>query len=164
MKLNMAMEASLHGATFASLTFTTQKNGVRGKVIGLARSGALHLRNHAAPATTPLATYFENAAWHPIRPAAITSVLQVATAILGPSVGFLPDSISARSLRAAGAMALLCAQVDTDVIRFIGRWRSDKMLRYLHVQAKPAMCHIVSRMLSHGSFVLHPGHHKVAMF
>jgi hypothetical protein len=123
----------------------------------------LHLRNHAAPLTTPLATYYDNAAWHPVTPAAITAVLRVAAAILGPGLGFLPDAISARSLRAAGAMARLCAQVDTDVIRLIGRWRSDEMLRYLHVQAEPVMRHIASCMLSHGSFVLHPGH-EVALF
>jgi hypothetical protein len=60
-------------------------------------------------------------------------------------------------------MALLCAQVDTDVIRLIGRWRSDEMLCFLHVQAEPVMRHIAPRMLSHDSFVLHPGH-EVPMF
>ena len=34
-------------------------------------------------------------------------------------------------------MTLLCAKVDTDQIRLIGRWRSDEMLQYLHVQAEP---------------------------
>jgi hypothetical protein len=55
-------------ARFASLTFTSQKNGVRGKVIGLACSGnpylcpvqaiichVLYLHSHMAPPTTPLA-------------------------------------------------------------------------------------------------------------
>jgi hypothetical protein len=37
--LNHASDAALLGATFASLTFTTQKNGVRGEVVGLAHSG-----------------------------------------------------------------------------------------------------------------------------
>jgi hypothetical protein len=77
-------------------------------------------------------------------------------AIIGPSVGFLPSDISARSLRAAGAMALLCAQVDSDVIRQLGRWRSDEMLRYLHVQAEPVMSDFSRRMLLGGSFTLLP--------
>ena len=34
-----APPASLDASTFATLTFTTQKNGVRGEVVGLARSG-----------------------------------------------------------------------------------------------------------------------------
>jgi hypothetical protein len=53
-------------------------------------------------------------------------------------------------------MALLCARVDTDIIRLLGRWRSDKMLRYLTVQAEPIMRDHARRMLTHGNFVLHP--------
>jgi hypothetical protein len=53
-------------------------------------------------------------------------------------------------------MALLCAQVDTNVIRLLGRWRSDEMLRYLTVQAAPVMRDFSSRMLNHGSFTLLP--------
>jgi len=160
----------LNRVTFATLTFTSQKNGVRGEVIGLGRSRdpllcpvlalarrVRHLRQHNAPATTPLATYYDN---HnrprPVKPADITESLRASTAILGPSVGFLPKDISARSLRAAGAMALLCAQVDKDVIRLLGRWRSDEMLRYLHVQAEPVMRHFAQRMLSGGAFTLLP--------
>ena len=61
-------ESELSLAQFASLTFTTQKNGVRGEVIGLACSGdpylcpvqaiihrVLYLRRYLAPPTTPLA-------------------------------------------------------------------------------------------------------------
>ena len=33
------------------------------------------------------------------------------------------------------AMALLCAGVNSDRTRLLGRWRSDEMYRYLHVQA-----------------------------
>jgi hypothetical protein len=53
-------------------------------------------------------------------------------------------------------MALLCAQVDSDVIRLLGRWRSDEMLRYLHVQAEPVMRDFSRRMLLGGSFTLLP--------
>ena len=35
--------------------------------------------------------------------------------------------VSARSTRAGGAMALLCAGIDRDRIRMIGRWRSDEL-------------------------------------
>jgi hypothetical protein len=52
-------------------------------------------------------------------------------------------------------MALLCAQhVDTDVIHVIGRWRSDKMLRYLHLQADSLMKGFSSKMLNRGNFVV----------
>ena len=163
----------LLSATFVTLEFTTQKNSVRGEVIGLGRSGdphfcpvtaaarrVLHLRHAAAPPTQPLASYL-----HPvsqrlcrITPADLTHLLRLAAQILGPSYGVLPKDISARSLRAAGAMALLCANVDTDRIRLLGRWRSDEMLRYLHVQAEPIMRHFSSQMLSGGNFTLLPNH------
>jgi hypothetical protein len=167
--LSTASEADLHAATFATLTFTTQKNGVRGEVIGLSRSGNIqlcpvlsivrrivHLRQHNAPTTAPLASYYSNGRWKTVTPGDITSTLRVAVDILGPALGFLSSDISARSLRASGAMALLCAQVDTDVIRLLGRWRSDEMLRYLHIQAEPVMRDFAARMLLNGNFVLTP--------
>jgi hypothetical protein len=161
--------ADLSRVTFVSLTFTTQKNGVRGEVIGLGRSGnpvlcpvfattrrITHLRTYHAPPTTPLASHYMSPALTLICPADITTALRCSTAIIGPSVGFLPSDISARSLRAAGAMALLCAHVDSDVIRLLGRWRSDETLRYLHVQAEPLMRDFARRMLSGGTFTLLP--------
>jgi hypothetical protein len=54
-------------------------------------------------------------------------------------------------------MALLCAKVDTDLIQLLGRWRSDVMLRYLHVQAQPVMRNFASLMLQGGQFALIPG-------
>jgi hypothetical protein len=136
----------LSRVTFVALTFTTQKNGVRGEVIGLGRSSnpvlcpviaatrrIAHLRTCRAPATTPLATYYLSPAPTPIRPADITAALRCSTAIIGPTVGFLPSDISARSLRAAGAMALLCAHVDTDVIRLLGRWRIVRLIAVYRV-------------------------------
>ena len=87
----------------------------------------------------------------------ITEALRIAVAMQGPTVGFLPEDISARALRAGGAMALLCAQVDSDLIRLLGRWRSDEMLRYLHVQAQPVMRNFSRLMLQGGQFSLIPG-------
>ncbi len=156
-------------ARFASLTFTTQKNGVRGEVIGLARSGdpylcpvlatirrVLYLRQHLAPSDTPLARVFNTST--KVTSSLLTTCIRDAVAHLGPSLGFLPDDVSARCLRAAGATALLLAKVDPDVIRLIGRWRSDEMLRYLHVQAYPLMKNYAQQMLSAGTYTLIPSH------
>ena len=52
-----------------------------------------------------------------------------------PSRGIPAASISCRSLRPGGATALLCAGVDDETIKLIGRWQSDAMLRYLRVDA-----------------------------
>ena len=75
---------------------------------------------------------------------------------LGPALGFLATDVSARCLRAAGANALLNARIDPKVITLIGRWRSDEMLRYLHVQNRHLMKDYASRMLRHGDYTLIP--------
>ncbi len=77
---------------------------------------------------------------------AITSCIREAVAYRGPDLGFLPSDVSARCLRAAGATALLLAQVDPDV------------LQYLHVQAYPLMKDYAGQMLSSAAFTLIPNH------
>jgi hypothetical protein len=59
-------------------------------------------------------------------------------------------------------MALLCAKVDTDIIKLVGRWRSDEMLCYLHLQAYPLMHNLAPAMATHGSFTLLPMGHPAA--
>ena len=170
LNLSTATDADLLAAASCSLTFDRQKNGVRGEVIGLCTSGdpllcpvralarrVIHLRSFNARPTTPLArVYLTGTRTRSITPAIITSTLQLAVAALGADLGFLPTDVSARSLRAAGANALLLARVDTDIIRLIGRWRSDEMLRYLHCQAAPLMSDYARKMLAGGQYTLHP--------
>jgi hypothetical protein len=152
---------------FATLTFTKQKNGTENEIVGHARSGhvrtcpvlalirrTLHLRQHHAPPSTPLCTVFLNRTSTTISATALTSLLRLSAAVLFPTLGFLPTDISARALRAGGAMALLCAQVDSDVIKLLGRWRSDEMLRYLHLQAYPKMHTFAQLMVANGDFRL----------
>jgi hypothetical protein len=54
-------------------------------------------------------------------------------------------------------MALLCARVDQNIIQLLGRWRSDEMMRYLHLQAQPIMKDFSRLMLEGGSYSLVPG-------
>jgi hypothetical protein len=167
--LARAPDSELQVAHFTSLTFTSQKNGVRGEVIGLACSGdpylcpvkaiirqVLYLRLHSAPPSTPLAHVFHTP--DKVTATYLTNRIREAVTALGPALGFLPSEVLARCLRAAGATALLLAQVDPDVIRLIGRWRSDEMLRYLYVQAYPLMRDYSRRMLSAGTYTLIPNH------
>ena len=167
--LASASDATLLSATFASLTFRDQKNGVRGEVIGLGHSGdrllspprilarrVIHLRSNNAPQDCPLARVYTAEGRKSITPSLITTSLRQAVTFLGPSLGFLPSDVTARCLRAAGANALLIANVDSDVIRLLGRWRSDEMLRYLHLQAAPIMNSFSQRMLAGGSYTLVP--------
>ena len=53
-------------------------------------------------------------------------------------------------------MALLCCGVDTNITSFIGHWRSDEMMRYLHVQAELIMRNYSQLMISHGNYNLLP--------
>jgi hypothetical protein len=161
-----ATEQELTHVTYVALEFTTQKNGVRGELVGLGRTGhpihcpvrilinrIRHLRAHRAPIHMPLYSYFDRR-WQRIDTTILTSHLRHTVTALGATYGISASDISIRSLRASGAMALLCAKVDTDTIRLLGRWRSDEMLRYLHVQTFPLVAPLASQMLRHGHFSL----------
>jgi hypothetical protein len=167
--ITTATPAQLLAATFSTLTFTDQKNAVRGEVIGQGCTGSaracatrsiarllLHLRSNNAPPHTPLCAYFESGTWRQVTSPMITVALRSAAHLVGATVGFLPADVSCRSLRAGGAMAMLCARIDPLTIQLLGRWRSDAMLRYLHVQAAPLTNDIASRMLQGGQYQLLP--------
>ena len=154
-------EELLNISTSVSLTFTTQKNGIPNEVIRLGRTGdpflcpvlaiarrIIHLRRANAPPTTPLSRVFDGTHTLHVTPARITATLRDAIKFIGFDLGFLPHEVSARSLRAGGATALLCAKVDPDIIQLLGRWRSDEMLRYLHLSAEPVMKDFAKRMLN----------------
>jgi hypothetical protein len=145
-------EANLWAATSCTLMFSTQKNGTRGEIIGHARSGALHAcpvtciirlilhaRQNNAPPTLPLCAIKVNNTWQLVTSPQITGGLRLQVAIHGFQFGLVPADISAKSLRASGAMALLLGGIDADRIKLVGRWKTDEMLRYLHAQAEPVM-------------------------
>ena len=160
----------LLAATFVTVTFTTQKNGVRGETLGHGRSGhptlcpvaaltrrLLHLRLVNAAPSTPVNAFRLSpvSRWQYVLPTDVTTILRRAVALLPPSLtDFAANDISARSTRAGGAMAMLCGGIDSDRIRLIGRWRSDEMYRYLHVQAQPVMAGVAAIMLRGGDYRL----------
>ena len=142
--------------TFAGLTFTEQKNGVKGEIIGLTRSGdpaacavtALtrrirHFRAHGAPPATKLYTYFDrHGRPHHLGSSHLTEFLRLACLLQNIPA----DTISARALRATGATALLQGHVPVSLIQLLGRWRSDEVFRYLHVQSETLMRPIAPTM------------------
>ena len=92
-----------------------------------------------------------------ITPSDITDQLRMAARANNyHTTGIHADHISARSLRAGGAMALLCGNVDFDVIKLLGRWHSDAMLRYLHVQAQPIIQQLAIKMFNKGAHSFTP--------
>jgi len=164
-------EPALLIANYVTYTFRSQKNGIRGEALGQGASGhplccpihatlrrLLHHRQHNSSKNLPLATYYTTTNHQQgVLAKDITAALRMATTIVGDSVGFTQKDISARSLRAGGAMALLCADIDPDIIRLLGRWKSDTMFRYLFIQARPLVNKFAHRMFHDGDFDLLPG-------
>jgi hypothetical protein len=162
-----ATEAQLLASTSASIVFTTQKNGVRYKVLNHACSGAthccsimalvrrvIHLRQFNVASTTPIATYYESNRWRPVTPNDITLALRYTVRFIAPQVGLVEADVSVRSMGIGGAMTLICAQVDDNIILLLGRWQSDTMLCYLHLQARPVMRKFAAQMLQYGMYDL----------
>lgn len=147
-------------ATHSSITLDSQKNRERGETVGHGSSGhrwacptkALARRcacssRHNAPPNTPLcAVFYKQDATRHITPSCLTELLRHSAA-KPPNLGFSPDDVTVRSLRAGGAMALLCGNVDNDVIRLVGRWKSDAMFGCLHAQALPLVRGLARTML-----------------
>jgi hypothetical protein len=117
----MSTKHELLQVNYIALEFMTQKNGVRGELVGLGRSGhptycpvhALitrirHLCATNAPLHSPLYTYYDTS-WKSVDTTTLTTHLLTSTMTLGGRYGIAPTEISIRSLRSSGAMALLCA-------------------------------------------------------
>ena len=99
-----ATEGDLHAAHFVMLTFTTQKNGVRGKKVGHKASGdpllcpkealprqVIHLRSQGAPPSTPLVRIMTPVGWwENISPTMISKNLKTAVGFYGQTWDLKP--------------------------------------------------------------------------
>ena len=152
--------SEMNMADFVSLELTDQKNGHKGEKIGHGNSTDAficpvkliarriqYLRSLTAPATTYLCAYKDHKGrLVNLKSNAVTILLRSAL-LACPHIAYQTSQISAESLRASGAMALLNEGVDPNIIRMIGRWNSDAMLQYLHVQSHKLMRHYSALML-----------------
>ena len=82
----------------------------------------------------------------------------------GVQLDITPDEVSARSPRAGGATALLCANVNPNVIQLLGQWKFNAMIRYLHVLAQPVIGKYATRMSHRGNFTFGPGNQLLPDF
>ena len=172
-RLNLAQAPipQLQAAPSVSLHFTTQKNQVKGESVSLGATGhhlccpvraairrvVAHRRHFDAagaslPQDTIFATYYYDNQPLRVRAAHVTNDLRRAAAACQASTGIPPPDISARSLRAGGAMALMCADQPKDTIKLVGRWQSDPVIRYLHQDAQPIVKNLASKMFRHGTY------------
>jgi hypothetical protein len=157
----------LMSATFVSLTLDTQKNDCLGEPMGHGRSGhpiacpvlavarrLIYLRRHSTTDATPLCSL--GPAFITIVPTPLTMLLPTAVTHSSPPLGIKPTDINEKSLCSTGAMSLLNQLVDSDRIRLLGRWQSDAMLSYLHVQAHNVKSGFSSIIMQGGDFTLIP--------
>jgi hypothetical protein len=156
-------------ATQSAVTFDNQKNRHKGDSVGHNTSGhtvacptrtlgrrIAYIRRNGGTATTPLCAFKQGNRWKTVSSSMVTAMLRT-SATLCPEFGLRAVDIQARSLRSGGAMALLCGDVPTDIIKLVGRWRSDSIFEYLHAQALPITRRLASTMLRHGAFILPDG-------
>lgn len=161
---------ALGAARSTTLLYTNQKNGVQGQGINqgstthevlcptktVARR-VRHLRENGAPKETPLYTYFDETGSHgQVYSQHLTTALRKAAEDTFSELGIAPEDISARSLRPGGATAMLCARIDTNIIRIVGRWKSDEMLIYLHAEAESLMRNYAQQVFQSGAFTYCP--------
>jgi hypothetical protein len=146
-------------------TFTTQNNGKRGDKIIHSRSvnarcchicasirRIKELRLYGTKFTAPIAAYYRGSTRIAVKARDVIDTLRSAMTANVHRTGVQAHEISARSLRAGGAMALICGKVDFDLIRILGRWHIDAMIRYLHMQAQPVMQNFAATMFNNGTY------------
>jgi hypothetical protein len=137
---------------------------VEGEIISHGRSGdaivcpcraivrrVRHLLELQQPPTTPICKYFHNSTPSTSTTTNIRAALRTGLQAVSPNtLGIQPHEIDARSLRAGGATALLCANIAQNTIQLLGRWKSDAMIRYLHVSANPQVYQYARQMFAYG--------------
>jgi hypothetical protein len=134
-QLNLATDGDheLLTATFCMLQFTEQKNCNRGEKVGHATSGdnifcpvralarrVIHSRRDVAPPHAPIHCCHEQFRGRQLRvPASSINITLRQSATL---LGLDPADITIKALRATGAMSLITARIDSNLIRLLGHW------------------------------------------
>jgi hypothetical protein len=158
--------AELDAATSVSYKFTTQNNGTQDEklVQGLSGDGkccpvkatARRIKYHRAKnskQTVPIASYYRA---HRRTAIKVKDTLRHAMTMNYHRTGIHASEISARSLRAGGAMAMMYSKIDMNNIRMMGRCHSDAMMRYLHLQAQPIIERYAAKMFNNGTYTFQP--------
>jgi hypothetical protein len=115
-----------------------------------------YLRPKGAKYTVPIASIYVCNRRTDMKANNITNTIRQAMIVNFQRTDISPNEVSTRSLRAGSAMALLCRKVDKNLIQMLGRWHSDAMIRYLHMQAQPIVQHIAAKMYNNGTYSFLP--------
>ena len=155
--------------TFISLTFNEQKNSIKGGGMGHGRSChpiacpvritaslTFSLRNAGATLDAPLAVVPHSSKWQWTWSAKITTALRLVARDVNPKLVLRREDISARVMRASGAMALLLGGIDYEKIKLLVRQRSIQMMTYLHTSDHPLPQNFYAIMVDHGEYAKSP--------
>jgi hypothetical protein len=164
-----ASDAEIKASTSASYTFTTQKNNNCNEKVVQGLTGdpwccpvkatvrrMLHHRSRKSRSSIPFASYYRGNRKTLVKAKDVTEVLHNAMRLNVHRTGIEASEVRARSLRAGGAMSILHGRVDLSNIRMMGRWHTDVMMRYLHVQAQPILGNYATRMFNKGTYSFLP--------
>jgi site-specific recombinase XerD len=116
----------------------------------------MYLRRNNAKCTVPIASLYVRNRRTAIKAQQITATVHQAMTVNFHRTGIAADDVSARSLRAGGAMALLCHKVDMNLIQMLGLWHSDAMIRYFHMQAQPIVQHFAAKKYNNRNYSFLP--------
>ena len=117
---------------------------------------------HPKGINAPLYSYFVPAtakkkhSWADVTTSQLTAALRLAAEGCQDRTGIPPKLINARSLRAGGATALLCAGVSKDVTKILGRWRSEAVDVYIRTSTHTATAGFSKKMLDTGGYKFAP--------
>jgi hypothetical protein len=132
-------------AKAVTLTLDNQKNSerdstlhhdeVQGPLNPVAAVARRFVAAREASNSNPHALLCQYSARGHVRASAISTILLSAVRRVNlQSAGFTTSRIGSHSIRASGAMALYLNAVDPNLIKKLGRWRSDTWLTYIHNQ------------------------------
>ena len=114
------------------------------------------LRDAGETLDTPLAVVPHSSKWQWTWSAKITTALRLVARDVNPKLGLRREDISARVMRAGGAMALLLGVIDYEKIKLLVRQRSIQMMMYLHTSAHPLLQNFYAIMVDHGEYAKSP--------
>jgi hypothetical protein len=103
-----------------------------------------HLRQHTTDPDTPLYRFYDK---HD-QPRRITDHLLTSSLRMCAALLQLDVDTTVGALRCTGATAALEGDVPVSLIKLLGRWRSDEVFRYLHLQSETLMAPVATHMLN----------------
>jgi hypothetical protein len=160
-------DSTLH---FGGLRFDDQKNASKGDMVTHERTHnkpicpvrslqriALGIISHHGSSQTPLYCYYEDTGKYSgsfltLTSDKLTTALRLAATQVQHITGIPPSKINVRSLRSGGATALLCAKIDKDLVKLLGRWKSDAVDLYLRTSTHTLTRGFSDQMLEHGNY------------